>query len=68
MKRFSEISTIPEIVDLDADGLDAVDDFNDGRIGFQTLKDLIGSEAASAVRGTVKGYDPESLFDDPESF
>lgn len=54
---------------LDQDALDAADEFADGLISFDALKGLIGTEAAKAVRAQhLEEADPESYFDDPESF
>jgi hypothetical protein len=53
--------------ELNQEALDALDEFDDGIITFTELKDILGPDAAAAVR-QHRNDDPESFFDDPESF
>lgn len=54
-------------VELDQEALDAVEEFADGQITFDTLKSLIGPEAAASIKEQRHEHDPDSYFDDPES-
>lgn len=69
MKKITGIN--PEYADfdeLDQDALDAVEEFSDGQISYDELKNLIGTETAAAIREHMGEHDPDRYFDDPESF
>lgn len=68
MKRITGVN--PDFADwdeLDQDALDAVEEFADGAITFDELKNLIGPEAAAAIKEQQDESDPERFFDDPEA-
>jgi len=53
--------------ELDTDALDAVEEFADGQITYDELKNLVGVEAATVLRDIYHDKDDiESFFDDPE--
>lgn len=57
-----------DYAELDTDALDAVEEFMDGQISYDELKNLVGVEAATVLKEIHFGKDdPESYFDDPES-
>lgn len=51
--------------EVDPDALEALDEFDRGRITLDELRHLIGPEAARA-RTEMRYEHPDSLFDDPE--
>jgi len=54
--------------ELDTDALDAVEEFMDGQISYDELKNLVGTEAASVLKEIHFGKDDlDSYFDSPES-
>lgn len=68
MKRITGINQdFADWDELDQDALDAVEEFTDGTITFDELKNLIGPEAAAAVKEQHDETDPERFFDDPEA-
>ena len=71
MKKITGIN--PDFADydeLDGDALDAVEEFEQGVLTFEELKNLVGPETAQAIKDHKYGPDgdPEALFDNPESF
>lgn len=55
--------------ELDADALDAVEEFQQGLLTFDELKALVGPEAAQEIKKQRWGEDDHDvLFDDPEDF
>lgn len=69
MKKVNGIN--PDFADydeLDADALDAVEEFHQGLLTFDELKNLVGPDAANTIKDKRYGpNDPEGFFDDPES-
>lgn len=70
MKKIVGIN--PDFADfdeLDADALDAVEEFQQGFLTFEELKTLVGPEAAQAIKEQRYGPDDiGALFDDPEDY
>lgn len=55
--------------ELDIDALDAVEEFQNGTLSFEELKNLVGHEAAQAIKEERYGPDDlDALFDNPEDF
>ena len=55
--------------ELDDDALDAVEEFQQGLLTYDELKNLVGHEAAQAIKEQRYGPDdPDALFDNPEDF
>lgn len=56
-------------LELDIDTLDAVDEYTQGILSFDELKDLVGQEAAQSIRIlSNQDHDPSTYFDDPENY
>ena len=54
--------------ELDIDAMEALEDFQGGRMTYEGLKAVLGKEAAESA-ASQHGYDDSSqLFDDPEDF
>lgn len=51
--------------ELDEDALDALAEFDNGTLGYEELRTLIGDDAAKARVAERYGEDPDDLFDDP---
>ena len=70
MKKITGIN--PDFADydeLDDDALDAVEEFQNGMLTYDELKNLVGPEAAQAIKEQRYGPDdPDALFDNPEDF
>jgi len=70
MKKITGIN--PDFADydeLDADAIDAVEEFHQGLLSFDELKNLVGIEAAQAIKEQRYGPDdPDALFDNPEDY
>lgn len=70
MKKVTGIN--PDFADfdeLDADAIDAVEEFHQGLLTYEELKNLVGPEAAQAIKEEHYGPDdPEAFFDNPENF
>lgn len=69
MKNITGIN--PDFADfdeLDGDALDAVEEFQQGTLTFEELRNMVGPEAADAIKERRYGpdYDPDSYFDNPE--
>ncbi len=70
MKKITGIN--PDFADydeLDADALDAVEEFQQGLMTYDELKNLVGHDAAQAIKEKRYGPDdPDALFDNPEDY
>lgn len=70
MKKIAGVN--PDFADfdeLDSDALDAVEEFQEGTITFEELRNLVGADAATSIKEQMEcmeEFDPERWFDDPE--
>lgn len=69
MKRLPGMPDFADHDELDLDALDAMDEYNQGILSFDELKDLVGQETAQSIRVLANpDHDPNSYFDDPENY
>lgn len=69
MKNANGIQDFCDSDELDLEALEAIDEFNEGILTFDELKDLVGPEAAQTIRNRIDPErDPSFFFDDPEKF
>lgn len=55
--------------ELDSDALDAVEEFQQGLLSYEELKNLVGLEAAQSIKEQRYGSDdPDAYFDNPEDY